>query len=275
MGEFLPKHNNLNQTDEKQARQVMVVDSQEVFRRKIRDILHGIGGFKVVAETASGRIALETAKRMQIDLVIAEFTLKERNSAELTTSLKQLPTPPRVILFSTTGQDAALVQAILAGVDGYLVKDTPTRDIIRAFRNFERGGPAMQPAVTANVINLLVERCKRIENQHVAHIDDPKRRNLLVYSLETLQGTSQTTDNGALSLHGSIPQSKLSPQEEKVFSLLRHGQSNKQIAAKLAISPYTVGKHVQNILRKLGVANRTQAAAYTPFAEGNHNLIQD
>ena len=57
----------------------------------------------------------------------------------------------------------------------------------------------------------------------------------------------------------------LTPQETNVFQLLRFGHSNKQIAAKLAISPYTVGKHVQNILRKLGVTNRTQAVSYTSF----------
>ena len=273
MGKFLLKNNNLVQVSEKHTRQVMVVDGQEIFRRKIREILQGLGGFEIAAETASGRVALETAKGKRLDLVIADFDLEESNGAELTTSLKQLPTPPRVILLSSAEQqDTTLVQAILAGADGYLARDTSTRDMIRAFKNLEQGGPAMQPQVATSVIKLLVERCKRMENQHGTHINDPKRRSLLVYSLETLQGTLQTTNNGTLSLQASIPQPKLSPQEEKVFLLLRHGQSNKQIAAKMAISPYTVGKHVQNILRKLGVVNRTQAGAYTAFERGN--LIQ-
>lgn len=269
MGEFFTAHDNLNQTYGENVFQVMVVDGQEVFRRKIRDILHGMGGFQIVAEASSCRGALEFTEHLRIDLVITELTLEDGNGAELTSSLKQLPTPPHVVIFSTTMHDSALMRAILSGVDGYLMKDTPTRDIIRAFQNFERGGPAMQPAVTSNVINLLVERCITAENRQIAQIDDQKKGSLFVYSLQT----PQVTDNEVLSLQEAIPQPKLSPQEEKVFTLLRHGQSNKQIAASLAISPYTVGKHVQNILRKLGVVNRTQAVAYTSFKGGTGDAI--
>ena len=80
----------------------------------------------------------------------------------------------------------------------------------------------------------------------------------LINSIEGFQVVAEASS--AISL--------LTPQESNVFQLLRRGQSNKQIATQLSISPYTVGKHIQNILRKLGVANRTQAVAYTLFEGG-------
>lgn len=264
MGEFLVQ-DSLRRVYRDHPLQVMLVDEQDTFRQKLRNILHGIGGFQVIAEAPSHQIALETAAHTRMDLVIADFALKDGGGVELTARLKQLPTPPRVVVFSTTMHNADLLQIILAGADGYLMKDTALRDLIRAFRNFERGGLAMQPGVAANVIALLVERCNAIESKQT---DSREKELARVDTIRALQGVGDEVPLlGELS---SAP--RLSPQEERVFALLRSGQSNKQIAARLAISPYTVGKHVQSILRKLGAVNRTQAAAYTLF-EGVQNVL--
>jgi DNA-binding NarL/FixJ family response regulator len=249
-----------------QPLQVMIVDEENTFRRKMRDILHGIGGFQVVTETASRRVALETVERMRIDLVIVELTLGNEGGAQLTRRLKQLPGSPHVIVFSPTMHDETLMQAILAGADGYIMKDTPTRDIVRAFKNFEHGGPAMLPAIITNVIHLLVERCQAAGA--LAAVGQ-EQGSLLASNLLSFHTTD--TETPIARDPGLSP--KLTSQEEKVFALLRRGQRNKQIAAELAISPYTVGKHVQNILRKLGVTNRTQAVAYTSF-EGEWGMVQ-
>lgn len=268
MGVFLSDRDHLEQIYGSQPLRVMIVDEQEVFCRKIRDILHGIGGFQVVAETASCRMALETIERMRIDLVIAELTLGDGDGVELTTRLKQWPASPHVIIFSTTMHDLTLMQIFQAGADGYLLKDTPTRDIIRAFKNFERGGPAMLPAVTTNVIHLLVERCKAASETPVGTLEQDLS---LVNALPTTRVAGSTAPPA--NDPGAPP--RLSPQEEKVFALLRQGKSNRQIAEKLDISRYTVGKHVQNILRKLGVVNRTQAAAYTSFEGDSGNFVKN
>ena len=94
-------------------------------------------------------------------------SLADGDGVELTAHLKQLSRPPQVIIFATTIEDSALLEATLAGVDGYLLKDAPVRYIIRAFKNFERGGPAMQPPVTTCAMQLLVEHCK-ITEAHAA-----------------------------------------------------------------------------------------------------------
>lgn len=265
MGDFLSAQDSLKRVHGDHPLQVMVVDEQDAFRQKIRNILHGIGGFQIVVETPLCQVALETVARMRIDLVIAGQTFKDGNGADLTARLKQLTVPPHVVIFSTTMHDSALLQAILAGADGYLMKDTSMREIIRAFRNVERGGLAMQPGVAAKVIALLVARCNANENKQT----DSRETELPgVDSIQALQRVSN--DASLIGELSSVP--RLSPQEEKVFVLLQSGQSNKQIAARLAISPYTVGKHVQSILRKLGVVNRTQAAAYT-LLEGVQNVL--
>lgn len=237
----------------------MIVDEEGDFRRKIRDILRGIGGFQIVTETPSCRIALESVTRVQIDLVIADVTLADGDGVTLTARLKLLPVPPRVILFASALQDSELLEAVLAGADGYLLKDMPVRYIIRAFKNFERGGPAMQPSMTTCAMQLLIEHCKVTEAQLW---DRALSDSTLVASTEQRPSVlSPVSGNGIALSHEAFPH--LSPQEAKVFALLRQGQRNKQIADHLEISHYTVGKHVQSILRKLGVANRTQAAAYT------------
>lgn len=248
---------NLHQTSEGQTLRVMIVDKQDVCRQKIRDMLHGIGGFRVIAETASCQKTLKTIARTPLDLVITELLLEDRNGTELIVSLKQQPVAPHVVIFSAALHASALMSAILAGADGYRRKDMPTRDLIRACKSFERSGPAMPPAVIASVISMLVERCNTIENQRAAHINALKKDCSFVYSLQT----QQSKNEGTPALRTSFPAARLSPQEERVFTLLRYEQSNQQIAAGLAISPYTVGKHVHNIVRKLGVVNRTQAAA--------------
>lgn len=262
---ILAARENLHQFYGEHPYQVMVINEQDAFQRKIRDILHGIGGFQVIAETASYKMAWEMVAQVQIDLVIVEFTLQEEGCVELIARLKHLSKPPAIIVFSTTMHEAFLTQIILAGADGYLMKDTPTRDIIRAFKNFERGGPAMQPSVTAHVIQLLAEQCRRGD----AHRTNNALANGLAAEAIPVESAFDTgmrlapvSEAEPTNDHSYTFLAQLSPQEERVFALLRQGQRNKQIAAHLAISPYTVSKHVQNILRKLGVVNRTQAAAY-------------
>ena len=262
MGVFLSDQDNREQVYGGQPLLVMVVDEQDAFRRKIRDILHGMGGFQVVAEATSCHAVLEKVERLRIDLIIIDLASSDAEGVALTAQLKHLTLSPHVVVFSSTLHDATLLQVILAGADGYLMKDTPTRDIIRAFKHFERGGPAMLPAVTTNVIHLLAERCQRVEAALIADQE----------SVVPGADANSITASRTSFIPNPDPPSRLSRQEEKVFAFLRQGLSNKQIAGHLAISPYTVGKHVQNILRKLGVVNRTQAVAYTSFEGYNKNL---
>ncbi len=236
---------------------VMIVDDHELFRHGLRDLINSIEGFQVIAEAQFCKEALAIAKQKRIDLVMLDMYLPDGDGIQVTRQLRQqLTPPPNVIILSAFMRDETLVDAILAGASGYLTKDMPAGDIAKSLKGVKRGELALPGVVAANLVRLLVQKYAQAEpkvvtTQQVTPISD---------------GTSSQTDEMNLPvLSSNTAIQMLTPQEAKVFQLLRNGLSNKQIAHRLDISPYTVGKHVQNILRKLGVANRTQAVSYTSF----------
>jgi two-component system response regulator DevR len=234
---------------------VMIVDDHELFRHGLRDLINSMEGFQVVAEAHSCKDALAQVKQMRIDLVMLDMYLPDGDGIQVTRQLRQQVTPPPyVIILSALMIDETLVDAILAGASGYLTKDMPAGDIAKSLKGVKRGELALPRVVTANLVRLLVQKYAQTEvatNQQ----DTPTS----IASPPQTDEMNQPVSSPNTAIH------MLTPQEAKVFQLLRHGQSNKQIAHRLYISPYTVGKHVQNILRKLGVANRTQAVSYTSF----------
>jgi DNA-binding NarL/FixJ family response regulator len=240
---------------------VLIVDDHEIFRHGLRELIDSIEGFQVVAEASSCRDALALAEERHIDLVMLDMYLPDGDGIEVTRQLRQQVTPPpRVIILSAVIYNDTLLGAILAGAHGYLTKEMPARDIVKALKGFQRGELALLPAVTTNLVELLVKRYSEAEAELSAH-----------HSPEL--APSQKDELNSVVASSNSATSVLTPQETNVFQLLRFGHSNKQIARRLAISPYTVGKHVQNILRKLGVTNRTQAVSYTSF-EGGENLLR-
>jgi DNA-binding NarL/FixJ family response regulator len=235
---------------------VMIVDDHELFRHGLRELINSIEGFQVVAEAQLCTEALALAKQKRIDLVMLDMYLPDGDGIQVTRQLQQVTPPPKVIILSAFMRDESLVDAMLAGASGYLTKDMPAGDIAKSLKSLKHGELALPRVVTANLVRLLVQKYAQAEpkvvtTQHVTPTSD---------------GSSSQTDEISLPVSSSNTAiHMLTPQEAKVFQLLRNGLSNKQIAHRLGISPYTVGKHVQNILRKLGVANRTQAVSYTSF----------
>jgi DNA-binding NarL/FixJ family response regulator len=124
-------------------------------------------------------------------------------------------------------------------------------------KGFQHGQLALPRAVTTNLVHLLVKKFSEKEAELSSYLQND------ITSTDISPLLTENINNSAFLSNTSFPM--LTQQEARVFELLRNGQSNKQIASQLSISPYTVGKHVQKILRKFGVTNRTQAALYTSF----------
>ncbi len=260
MNPFVPTSKGMEVSGHPQR--VMIVDDHEIFRQGLRDLINSVGGFQVVAEASSCKDALALAAHMQIDLVMLDMYLPDGDGIEATRQLRQQGTePPRVIILSAMMYDDTLVSAILAGAHGYLTKDMPASDIVKSLKGFQNGELALRRATTAKLVHLLVQKYSEIEAELAAYQQNE------VPSIEL--SPSQKDELNMVVSSSNTSLRMLTPQEARVLQLLRHGQSNKQIAAHLAISPYTVGKHVQNILRKLGVTNRTQAVSYTSFEGGS------
>lgn len=262
MDEFLSSSSNLVKSSTHSTLQVMIVDDHEIFRHGLRNLLNSIDGFRVVAEAGSCKDALVQMEITPIDLVLLDFRLPDFDGIEAILHLQEFVPPPQIIILSEPIGNDILLDAMLAGTSGYLTKDTPARDIVKTLQAFQRGELAMLPTVTADVVRLLVQQCRDIEIELFNYIkNNTNRFDKGSHAMQSNGGAASTdSSNSFLEV--------LTPQEDKVFQLMRKGLSNKQIAVHLSISPFTVGKHVQNILRKLGVVNRTQAASYTSFKGG-------
>jgi DNA-binding NarL/FixJ family response regulator len=245
-------------------RRVLIIDDHEIFRHGLRDLINTIEGFEVVAEGGSCKDAITLVGQMQIDLVILDMYLPDGDGIQATRRLKkQITDPPSVIILSAMINNDTLVDAILAGAEGYLTKDMPAVDISKCLEGLQGGQLALPRAVTTNLVQLLVQKFSEKEAELSSYLQND------ITSTDIAPLQTESIDDSAFLSNASIPM--LTQQETRVFELLRNGQSNKQIASQLSISPYTVGKHVQKILRKLGVTNRTQAALYTSF-EGDGDI---
>ncbi len=253
---------NLKHSPVKQSLRVMIVDDHEIVRQGLREVLSTIKGFTVVAEASTCRAALAHIQRRAIDLVFIDLSLPDSDGMELVHALRHRDAPPFIIVLTATMNDDLLLETMLAGASGYLTKDVPAAEIARLLQNFHHGEMVLTSPLASRLINLLVHKCLSLEENQIA--------------AKSEISPSTPPDRQALDTHlqriASSPLSHLTPQEEKIFQLVRLGLSNKQIASQLSISRFTVGKHIQNILRKLRVTNRTQAASYTSF-EGVRNMI--
>src|SRR6266571_1748186 len=243
---------------------VMVVDDHEIFRRGICDLLSSTGDFKVVAEASCCKDALALITTTPIDLVLVAISLPDADGIETLCRLKGVTPTLDIVILANRIDKNILLEAMLAGASGYLTKGASGGELVGALRGLRYGELAMFYSVATKAVRLLVQKCNDLLGQ---------RNGFGVEFPASLQNGAKTADlpqPGAPILNGlpqnrsfPPPRNELTPQEYRVFQLMRRGLSNKQIAAHLTISPYTVGKHVQRILRKLGVMNRTQAVLRT------------
>ncbi len=250
---------------DKRPVRVLLVDDHEMLRYGMRDVIDTIDGYTVVAEAYSCQSTLVQIEQVAIDLIFLDLSLPDGDGINLIGQIKRRADPPTIIVLSATLDDDTLLETMLAGASGYLTKDIPAAEIARLLKGFQRGELAMLPLVAARLVKLLVKQYLILETKY----DAPGGT---LFPSPSQQKRRLQPDHASVPLrasaHNPSPLHLLTPQEEKIFVLMRQGSSNKQIAAQLAISPFTVGKHIQNILRKLGVINRTQAASYTAFEGG-------
>jgi DNA-binding NarL/FixJ family response regulator len=256
MDVLIPLTNRAMKSRKDTTYNVMIVDHHDIYRFGLRNILNDIDGFSMVADASSYKDAVAAMELMPVDLILMDLYLPDLYGIDALQQLRKATAAPQIIIVAETLNDDVLLESLLAGASGFLTKDSPASAIITALQGFRRGELAMVPIVATRAIRLLVQAYGEMKAELARSLQNESGA---LPVPETLYVMANAPNGSSLPL--------LTPQEERVFRLLRQGRSNKQIAAHLSISPYTVGKHVQNILRKLGVANRTQAASY-PLFEG-------
>jgi len=201
---------------------VLMVDDHAVVRRGIRALLEAEGGFQVVGEAGSGGEAVLLAADLAPDVVLMDLVMPEMDGVAATRLLKEHSPRSQVIVLTSYHEDEHIYPAIRAGALSYLLKSVGLEELTEAVRKAARGEATLHPQVAARLV-------------------------------QELQGASQETARLSTTL---------SEREREVLRLIAEGLSNAQIASRLVISERTVKSHVNNILGKLHLADRTQAAIF-------------
>jgi DNA-binding NarL/FixJ family response regulator len=203
---------------------IVLVDDEQLVRSGLRMILESAGDIEVVGEAADGGGAVELVRRHRPDVALMDIRMPEMDGLAATRALTTLPDPPRVIMLTTFELDEYVHTALENGAVGFLLKDTPPRDLIQAVRTVAEGNAMLAPTVTRR---LIAEFASRNSAKAVA----ARRR------LDTLTG-----------------------REREVVVAVAQGLSNAEIGKRLFMSEATVKAHVSRVLAKLGLSNRVQAA---------------
>jgi DNA-binding NarL/FixJ family response regulator len=205
---------------------VVLVDDDALVRSGLRMMLAGASSIEVVGEADDGREALGAVDRHRPDVVLMDIRMPQVDGIAATRLLRSQPDPPVVLVLTTFDADELVLRALRAGAAGFLLKDTPPTEIVRAIELVAAGDSMLSPAVTRQLIALVA-----------GDSDADVRR------------------DGARELLAT-----LSAREHEVALAVGQGRSNAEIAAELHMSVATVKAHVSRLLSKLDVDNRVQIA---------------
>jgi len=201
---------------------VLLVDDHAVVRQGVRTFLETQADLSVVGEAGSGKEAVELASQHVPDVVLMDLIMPDMDGVEATRKVKQVSPRSQVVMLTSYHEDEHIFPALKAGALSYVLKDLSAEELAEAVRKAARGEAVLHPRVAARVI-------------------------------KELQGLRGEKVN---------PFTELSERELEVLKLIADGMSNAEMAARLVLSEKTVKGHVSNILSKLHLVDRTQAAVY-------------
>ena len=204
-----------------------IIDDQDLAREGLKDMLHDEPDIEVVGEAANGREALLLCSRLQPDLLLMDVRMPEMDGLAATREVKQRYPLVSVLMVTMHENPNYLLEALKAGAAGYVLKDAPQEEVIDAVRRVREGESPLDSELAARLIRRLAA-----EGQE--------------------RGMARSLDDEALL-------EKLTRRELEVLGLMKQGLSNREIAQDLVISLGTAKNHVEHIIAKLGVSDRTQA----------------
>jgi DNA-binding NarL/FixJ family response regulator len=199
---------------------VVLADDHAFFRDGLARIL-GAAGIEVVAQAGNGEAAVHAAVEHAPDVVVMDLSMPGLSGLEATRRLQRAAPACRVLVLTVSDSEADVIEAVVAGASGYVLKDGPMEDVIAAVRAVVDGHALISPPIASMLLRRIREHA----------VEDPV-----------------------------IPDVELSRRELEVLSLLAEGRANAEIGEALFISHSTVRNHISSILMKLHVNNRVQAA---------------
>jgi NarL family two-component system response regulator LiaR len=216
---------------------VLLVDDHAIVRQGLRAYLDALTEFTVVGEAESGQSAVRLAAELVPDVVLMDLVMPGMEGVEATRRVKDVSPRTQIVVLTSYHEDEHIFPALRAGAISYILKDVQMEELAEAVRRAARGEATLHPRVAARVI-------------------------------QEVQGAKAAEFN---------PFTGLTDREMEVLKLVASGLTNRSIAEQLVISESTVKGHVSNILGKLHLADRTQAAVYA-WREGivrRDNSVRD
>jgi two-component system, NarL family, response regulator LiaR len=204
---------------------VLVVDDHDLFRTGLASLLGAQQGIDVVGQASGGRMGVRLANELQPDVVLMDVRMPDLEGPEATREILERDPAIRVVALTVVSEDADVAAVVEAGASGFLAKDTPIEGVVLAVRAAANGVAWLSPRAAEVVLG----RVRR-------------------------DAADEEPDGGELD--------ELSSRELEVLHLIARGMENAEIADELGISPRTAKNHVSNILAKLGLPSRIQAAIY-------------
>jgi DNA-binding NarL/FixJ family response regulator len=203
---------------------VLVVDDHDLFRTGLKTLLEE-QGVNVVGEAPNGQTAIRLASELAPDVIIMDLNMPGLTGVETTRKLTGIAPLTRVVVLTISADDDDVMDAVMAGACGYLLKDASIQELIIGIRAAAAGESLISPQIAAKLLRRLRSQSSNVD------------------AAETIRA-------------------ELSDREIEVLKLIANGKDNAQIARELFISPKTVKNHISNILMKLQIENRIQAAVY-------------
>lgn len=201
---------------------ILVVDDHPLIRFSLRTLLTTEADLEFVGEAVDGDEAIQKALQLKPDVILMDLVMPKRDGIEAIAEIKRQLPEVSILVLTSFSDEDKVFPAIRAGALGYILKDASPQDLIRAIYDVYRGLPSLHPSIALQLLR---------------EIHQPS------------EGDSQVEHS-------------LSEREMDVLRLIAQGLTNQEIANKLFLSEWTVRTHVRNILTKLHLANRTQAALY-------------
>jgi two-component system, NarL family, response regulator DevR len=205
---------------------LLLIDDHEVLRLGLRTLFDTAGGFLVVGEAGTVAEGIAQARAQQPDVAIVDLRLPDGSGVEACREIRSERPETRVVVLTSYSDEDAVISSIVSGAVGYLLKQTPPRQLVEAVRTVALGGSLLDPAVTGVVLD-------RLKRAGTRGAEDP----LVVAGL--------------------------SPQERNILPLIAEGKTNREIAEVLVLSERTIKTYVSNILQKLQLSRRSEAAAFS------------
>ena len=210
---------------------VLIVDDHGMVRQGLRTYLSLMEDIEVVGEAQNGSEAVTQVRRLKPDVVLMDLVMPQMDGIEATRRINELQPDAKIIVLSSFTEDDKVFPAIRSGASGYLLKDIAPAELASAIRAVMLGKSQLHPDIARKLMNQFVDPRIKVEAVH----------------------------------------EDLTPRELEVLRLLAQGLSNAELAEALFISEKTVKTHISNILGKLNLADRTQAAIYAY----KHGLVEN